>query len=48
MPPAVLLAMSNALSETVRGQCLAAGADDYFDKSMDYRKLLIRVADLAS
>lgn len=48
MPGTVLLAMSNALSDTVRGLCLAAGADDYFDKAMDYRKLLIRVADLAT
>jgi len=39
--------MSNALSETVRPACLAAGADEFFDKSLEYEKLMVRLAELA-
>lgn len=46
-PRPVLLAMSNALSETVRPACLSAGADEFFDKSLEYEKLLVRLAELA-
>ena len=47
VPAPLLLAMSNTLTGTVRTASLAAGADDYFDKTLDYRKLLTRIADLA-
>jgi len=47
VPAPLLLAMSNTLTETVREASLAAGADEYFDKTLDYRKLLTRIADLA-
>lgn len=46
-PRPVLLAMSNALSETVRPACIAAGADEFFDKSLEYEKLMVRLAELA-
>lgn len=47
-PPPVLLAMSNALTDAVRGDCLSAGADEFFDKSLEYEKLLVRLAELAT
>ena len=46
-PAPLLLAMSNALTGTVREASLAAGADAYFDKTIDYGKLLTRIAALA-
>lgn len=42
-----LLAMSNARSEAVRSASLAAGADDFFDKLLEYEKLLKRISALA-
>jgi two-component system response regulator DevR len=46
-PAPLLLAMSNALTGTVREASLAAGADAYFDKTIDYGRLLTRIAALA-
>ena len=47
VPRPLLLAMSNALNRAVREGSLAAGADEYFDKTIDYGKLLTRIAALA-
>ena len=47
VPAPLLLAMSNALTGTVREASMAAGADAYFDKTIDYGRLLTRIADLA-
>ncbi len=47
VPGRLLLAMSNALNRTVREASLAAGADEYFDKTIDHGKLLARIAALA-